>query len=85
MINGSRVNTKYQTRNGQSSDQSRCVFGSGFSAFYAASERGNDKDAGAYVGGLETAEEDRQVLGGPTSMCSAIPSSTRGSVVDGEG
>ena len=43
------------------------------------------KDAGAHGRGLEATKEDRQILGGPNSMCSAISSPARGGVVDSEG
>ena len=49
------------------------------------SNRGSEKGAGAHGGCLEAAQEDRQIPGGPTSMCSAISCPTRGTVVDGEG
>ena len=50
------------------------VLGAGLSALDAASERGSETDAGAHGGGLEAAKEDRQTLGGRTSLCSATPS-----------
>ena len=84
----SRVKTNIHRKKGQSSDPSENasgVFGSGSSAVIAASERGSEKEAGAFCGSLERAEEYRQILGVLTSMCSAISSSTRGLVVDGEG
>ena len=45
----------------------------------------NEKDAVAHGESMEAAKEDRQILGGPTSMFSAISSPTRVTVVDGEG
>ena len=45
----------------------------------------HEKEAGAHGGGLEASKQDRQIPGERTSMCSAISSPTRGTVVDSEG